>query len=100
MRKFNFFTFFFGCFIFLPYLCRTANNEITYEAAENHKIYYESRERENYFEQRCKDQEAFMVDIFGEEEADGLYPEDKAKIREFVQSLFSDAEEDEENDER
>ena len=59
-------------------------------------IYYEARERENYFEQACKEKEKFMMDIFGEENVEELTPELKAKIKNFVQTLLEDDEGEEE----
>lgn len=59
-------------------------------------IYYEARERENYFEQACREKDEFMWDIFGEENVEELTPELKAKIKAFVRELLYDDEEEEE----
>lgn len=59
-------------------------------------IYYESRERENYFEQACEEKEKFMMDIFGEEDVEELTPELKAKIKVFVRTILEVDEEESE----
>lgn len=60
-------------------------------------LYYDVRERESYYEFCCKSKEAFMQDIFGEEDAESLYPEEKAKIKAFVKSLFEGDSEENDN---
>ena len=61
-------------------------------------LYYNVREREIYYKECYKAKETFMQDIFGEEDADSLYPEQKEKIKAYVRSLFEDDSEDNDND--
>ena len=55
--------------------------------------YYRTEEMELHYKERYEEQKEYMSDIFGEDEAENLYPEDKAKIKAFVKTLFDDIDE-------
>lgn len=75
----------------LGYLALTAHIRHGVKEVLNLKsLYYNARELESYYESSCKSKEAFMQDIFGEEDAESLYPEQKEKIKAFVRTLFED----------
>ena len=55
--------------------------------------YYRTEEMELHYKERYEEQKEYMSDIFGDDEAENLYPEDKAKIKAFVKTLFDDIDE-------
>lgn len=52
--------------------------------------YYRTEEMELQYKEQYEEQKAYMADIFGDDEAENLYDEDKAKIKAFVKTLFDD----------
>ena len=52
--------------------------------------YYRTEEMELHYKEQYEEQKAYMADIFGDDEAENLYDEDKAKIKAFVKTLFDD----------
>ena len=55
--------------------------------------YYRTEEMELHYKEQYEEQKEYMSDIFGDDEAENLYPEDKAKIKAFVKTLFDDIDE-------